>query len=82
VGVGPRAARPLLLERHAGTSEIDSGAEVVSKLLRTLRAAIAGAAVRRDCLAMQLDRPTMFHDPTRRPARYAVVVVADGSDRR
>ncbi len=28
-----------------------------------------------DCLAMQLDRPTMFHNPTRRAARYAVVLV-------
>ncbi|HXJ35293.1 MAG TPA: XRE family transcriptional regulator [Candidatus Eisenbacteria bacterium] len=27
-----------------------------------------------DCLAMTLDRPTMFHNPTRRPARYAVVI--------
>ena len=27
-----------------------------------------------DCLAMQLDGPTMFHNPTRRPARYAVVI--------
>jgi transcriptional regulator with XRE-family HTH domain len=26
-----------------------------------------------DCLAMQIDRPTMFHNPTRSPARYAVV---------
>jgi transcriptional regulator with XRE-family HTH domain len=27
-----------------------------------------------DCLAMQLDRPTMFHNPTKKPARYAVVI--------
>jgi uncharacterized cupin superfamily protein len=31
----------------------------------------------RDCLAMQLDRPTMFHNPTRKPPRYAVVVASD-----
>lgn len=30
-----------------------------------------------DCLAMQLDRPTMFHNPTRRPARYAVVIASE-----
>ncbi|MEO8621196.1 MAG: XRE family transcriptional regulator [bacterium] len=30
-----------------------------------------------DCLAMQLDRPTMFHNPTRKPARYAVVIATD-----
>ena len=35
-----------------------------------------------DCLAMQLDRPTMFHNPTRKPARYAVVIASDMSSRR
>jgi transcriptional regulator with XRE-family HTH domain len=30
-----------------------------------------------DCLAMQLDRPTMFHNPTRKIARYALVVSSD-----
>ena len=37
---------------------------------------------RGDCLAMLLDRPTMFHNPTRKPARYAVVVAAEGPARR
>lgn len=31
---------------------------------------------RGDCLAMVLDRPVAFHNPTRRPARYAVVLVS------
>jgi transcriptional regulator with XRE-family HTH domain len=35
-----------------------------------------------DCLAMELDRPTMFHNPTRKPARYAVVVASGVSSRR
>jgi transcriptional regulator with XRE-family HTH domain len=35
-----------------------------------------------DCLAMQLDRPTMFHNPTRKPARYAVVSASDAASRR
>jgi transcriptional regulator with XRE-family HTH domain len=30
-----------------------------------------------DCLAMQLDRPTMFHNPTRKPTRYAVVISSE-----
>jgi transcriptional regulator with XRE-family HTH domain len=34
-----------------------------------------------DCLAMQLDRPTMFHNPTRKPARYAVVMASDSTRR-
>jgi transcriptional regulator with XRE-family HTH domain len=29
-----------------------------------------------DCLAMQLDRPAVFHNPTARAARYAVVISA------
>src|SRR5688500_13629441 len=35
-----------------------------------------------DCLAMQLERPTMFHNPTRRSARYAVVIAYEGLSRR
>jgi len=30
-----------------------------------------------DCLAMQLDCPTLFHNPTRKPARYAVVIASE-----
>ena len=35
-----------------------------------------------DCLAMHLDRPTLFHNPTRRSARYAVVIASQPSARR
>jgi transcriptional regulator with XRE-family HTH domain len=35
-----------------------------------------------DCLAMQLDRPTMFHNPTRKTARYAVVIASESASRR
>lgn len=35
-----------------------------------------------DCLAMQLDRPTMFHNPTRKPTRYAVVIASEPVVRR
>jgi transcriptional regulator with XRE-family HTH domain len=30
-----------------------------------------------DCLAMRCGPPTMFHNPTRNPARYAVVIAAE-----
>jgi transcriptional regulator with XRE-family HTH domain len=30
-----------------------------------------------DCLAMQLDRPLSYHNPTRKPARYAVVLCSE-----
>jgi transcriptional regulator with XRE-family HTH domain len=35
-----------------------------------------------DCLAMQLDRPIMFHNATRKPARYAVVLASEPAPRR
>jgi transcriptional regulator with XRE-family HTH domain len=35
-----------------------------------------------DCLAMQLDRPIMFHNRTRKTARYAVVVSSERAVRR
>src|SRR5580765_8471074 len=35
-----------------------------------------------DCLAMRLDRPTMFHNPTRKPVRYAVVIASEPTAKR
>jgi len=35
-----------------------------------------------DCLAMELGRPTVFHNPTRKPTRYAVVIASVTSSRR
>jgi hypothetical protein len=35
-----------------------------------------------DCLAMLLDQPTMFHNPTRKATRYAVVIASEGPVRR
>jgi hypothetical protein len=35
-----------------------------------------------DCLAMRLDGPTVFHNPTQHPARYAVVSAWDSTSRR
>jgi transcriptional regulator with XRE-family HTH domain len=35
-----------------------------------------------DCLAMQLDQPTIFHNPTGKPARYVVVIASETPSRR
>jgi transcriptional regulator with XRE-family HTH domain len=35
-----------------------------------------------DCMAMDLDVPTMFHNPTRKRARYAVVIASEPSSKR
>jgi len=60
-------------------------AQRIGQLVWVLEGAIdvtVGSAVHRlaegDCLAMQLDEPTMFHNPTRRAARYAVVISQEG----
>lgn len=34
-----------------------------------------------DCLAMRLEDPTMFHNPTRKTTRYAVVIASEPSGR-
>jgi transcriptional regulator with XRE-family HTH domain len=34
-----------------------------------------------DCLAMQLDRPAVFHNPTAKAARYAVVISTHSTGR-
>jgi transcriptional regulator with XRE-family HTH domain len=35
-----------------------------------------------DCLALVLDRPIMYHNPTRKIARYAVVIATEPTTRR
>lgn len=35
-----------------------------------------------DCLAMKLDRPTMFYNPTRKQTRYVVVIASETSSKR
>lgn len=35
-----------------------------------------------DCLAMELDRPTMLHNPTRKVTRYALVIATETLSRR
>jgi transcriptional regulator with XRE-family HTH domain len=35
-----------------------------------------------DCLALVLDRPLMYHNPTRKIARYAVVIATESTSRR
>jgi transcriptional regulator with XRE-family HTH domain len=35
-----------------------------------------------DCFAMKLDSPTMFHNPTRKVARYAVFIMSETPSRR
>src|SRR2546421_49910 len=89
-----RAAQGLSLDGLASKSSVSRS--MISLIERgessptavVLEKLAAGLGVERhrlregDCLAMQLDRPTMFHNPTRRRARYAVVIASDTPSRR
>ena len=35
-----------------------------------------------DCLVMELDRPVLFHNPAKKPARYAVVIASENYPQR
>ena len=35
-----------------------------------------------DCLAMSINHSTMFHNPTRKPARYAVIIAPESNSKR
>ena len=67
--------------------ENEGGAHVYQQIwmLAGAMEVMVGAARHRlregDCLAMELDAPTMFHNPTRKSARYAVVVATEGGMR-
>jgi hypothetical protein len=51
---------------------MDSDSEAISVLLEMYERM-------GDCLALQLDQPVAFHNPTRKPARYAVVLGTPGA---
>jgi len=70
------AGRRVLLEGATPASAIDEQVWVLEGAM-TLT---LGRAIHRleagDCLALRVDGPIEFHNPTRRPARYAVVIAA------
>ena len=75
------AGRRVLLEGASAETVID---EQVWVLEGTMAITFAGQTHRLeagDCLAMAVDGPVAFHNPTRRPARYAVVIAVDSPRR-
>jgi transcriptional regulator with XRE-family HTH domain len=89
----PGVAQPMqIVEVHfpaGGRVAFDNGAIRAHQQIWVLEGSIdvtVGADRHRlregDCLAMRLDQPTMFHNASRKPARYAVVIAVDAASRR
>jgi transcriptional regulator with XRE-family HTH domain len=75
------AGRRVLLEGASAETVIE---EQVWMLEGTMAITFAGETHRLaagDCLAVTVDGPVEFHNPTRRPARYAVVIAVDTTRR-
>ncbi len=71
------AGRRVVLEGASAETVIE---EQVWMLAGTMAITLAGETHRLeagDCLAVAVDGPVEFHNPTRRPARYAVVIAVD-----
>jgi transcriptional regulator with XRE-family HTH domain len=75
------AGRRVVLEGGTPANAID---EQVWVLEGTMTLTLGNASHRLeagDCLALHIDGPIEFHNPTRRPARYAVVIATAASPR-
>lgn len=76
----PRAR--VAFETSGGEARIHQQVWVFEGSIEITQAAVVHRLGPGDCLGMQLDSPVMFHNPTRQPARYAVVVASDAGGRR
>ena len=75
------AGRRVVLEGSTPASAIDEQVWVLEGAMTlTLRHA-SHRLEAGDCLVMRVDGPIEFHNPTRRPARYAVVIAAASPNR-
>lgn len=71
----PRPMRIVEVEFPAGQRVVLEGAMTLTQRGKSHRLETG------DCLAMRIDGPIKFRNPTRRPARYAVVIAADSPRR-
>lgn len=69
----PPGAR-VAYETAAHTPPIQQQVWVLDGCIEVRTGAVTHRLESGDCLAMTLDQPTAFHNPTRKPARYAVVL--------
>ena len=75
------AGRRVVLEGGTPTSAIDQQVWVLEGTMTLTLGHASHRLEAGDCLALHVDGPIEFHNPTRRAARYAVVIAASASSR-
>jgi transcriptional regulator with XRE-family HTH domain len=75
------AGRRVVLEGGSHANAIDEQVWVLEGTMRLALGRVSHRLEAGDCLALRVDGPVEFHNPTRRPARYAVVIATAPSHR-
>ena len=73
------AGKRVVLEGAAGDGAIQQQVWLLDGAMELTHAGQTWRLEAGDCLAMRLDGPVQFRNPTRRPARYAVVIANDAA---
>ena len=71
----------MLLEGSTPATAIDEQVWLLEGSMTLTLGGISHRLEAGDCLSLHLDGPIEFHNPTRRPARYAVVLAVDAPPR-
>ena len=71
------AGRRVVLEGASAASAIDEQVWVLEGAMTLTLGHVSHRLEAGDCLALHVDGPIEFHNPTRRAARYAVVIATD-----
>ncbi len=75
------AGKRVLLEGSTPATAIDEQVWLLEGSMTLTLGGISHRLDAGDCLSLHLDGPIEFHNPTRRPARYAVVLAVDAPPR-
>ncbi len=70
------AGRRVVLEGGSPANAIDEQVWVLEGTMTLTLGHVSHRLAAGDCLALHIDGPVEFHNPTRRPARYAVVIAS------
>jgi len=73
------AGRRVVLEGAAGDAAIQQQVWLLDGTMELTHAGQTWRLEAGDCLAMRLDGPVQFRNPTRKPARYAVVIATEAA---
>lgn len=75
------AGRRVVLEGASAANAIDEQVWVLEGAMTLTLGSVSHRLEAGDCLALHVDGPIEFRNPTRRTARYAVVIAADAPSR-